>query len=382
MENDMNRLDDQSPIIASVIIPVYNGMTSIVQCLDALTHQTLPPKYYEIIVVDDGSTDASAATINAWCQANGTAPCKLIRQTNQGPAAARNRGAEVAQGELLLFTDADCRPLPNWIEVFVAAFDLLPNDINKDIKSGINVRAVHGPNQKATVTNQVTNQPIIAAMGTYRCEQISTAAQFAQLEFEERYARMQHQPALDVVATYSAAFRRTVFREVKGFDPSFPKANNEDVEFSYRLSELGHHMIFVPDAIVYHPHEATWWEYAQTKLGRAYWRTIVYKRYPSKALKDSYTPQILKVQILLAPFCLLGLCWFLLTRQSLGLLALVPFLLTTLPMGRFALQQRKPWLALWTPWGLWLRSIVFAIGVAMAMVQGNRIEQRTESVLR
>jgi GT2 family glycosyltransferase len=193
---------------------------------------------------------------------------------------------------------------------------------------------------------------------------------------------MHHEPTLDVVATYSAAFRRTVFADVKGFDPAFPKANNEDVELSYRLSELGHRMIFVPAAVVYHPHGATWWDYAQTKLGRAYWRTIVYKRYPVKAIKDSYTPQILKVQILLAPLCLVGLLWFFLTQEARALLLFVPFLLTTLPMIRFAWQQREVRVAFWTPWGLWIRSLVFALGVVAGLLFGNRTEQAVESVLQ
>lgn len=363
----MNRLDDHSPIIASVIVPVYNGMATIGQCLDALARQTLPSPYYELIVVDDGSTDATDTTVVDWSKANPTVRCKLIRQTNQGPAAARNRGAQVSQGELLLFTDADCRPVAHWVETLVAAFGLLPEGSTADRS--------HRDSALVVNANRVS-----AAMGAYRCEQTSTAAQFAQLEFEERYARMRRQSTIDVVATYSAAFRRSIFGDVQGFDPSFPKANNEDVELSYRLSELGHHMIFVPEAVVYHPHATTWWDYAQTKLGRAYWRTIVYKRYPHKALKDSYTPQILKLQIVLAPLCFVGLCWFLLTRQPVSLLVLLPFLITTLPVVRFAVQQGKPWLGLWVPWGLWLRSIVFAVGVATAILQGNRIAQPTESM--
>ncbi|MCB0082517.1 MAG: glycosyltransferase family 2 protein, partial [Caldilineaceae bacterium] len=121
----MHRLDDRSPIIASVIVPVYNGMATIVQCLTALSQQTLSPTQYEVIVVDDGSTDATDTTVLDWCKANPTLRCKLIRQTNQGPAAARNRGAQISQGELLLFTDADCRPVANWIETLVAACGLM-----------------------------------------------------------------------------------------------------------------------------------------------------------------------------------------------------------------------------------------------------------------
>lgn len=356
---------ENSLLVASVIIPVYNGRATIVHCLNALAQQSVSPDCYELIVVDDGSTDTTDCVVTKWRQQHLQVQCKLIRQTNQGPAAARNRGAEIAQGRLLLFTDADCRPTRQWIETFLVAFGLhAPNDI---------ANGEQGATQTA---------PISAAMGTYRSDQRSAAARFAQLEFEERYRYMAHQPTIDVVATYSAAFQRTAFNAATGFDPAFPKANNEDVELSYRLSELGHRMIFVPGAIVYHPHGATWWNYAQTKLGRAYWRTIVYKRYPTKALKDSYTPQILKVQILLAPLCLIGLLWFLLTGETRALLLFVPFLLTALPMMQFAVQQKKYSLVLWVPWGLWLRSVVFAIGVASGILLSHRTAERAESVLQ
>ncbi len=353
---------EDSLLVASVIIPVYNGKATIERCLNALAQQSLPPDCYEIIVVDDGSTDTTDRVVAMWRQEHPQIHCKLIRQTNQGPAVARNRGAEIAQGSLLLFTDADCRPIPDWIETFLMAFGRLP--------------------AAGAVAATESSRAISAAMGTYRSEQQTPAARFAQLEFEERYAYMRHQPGIDVVATYSAAFERVVFQEVKGFDPSFPKANNEDVELSYRLSELGYHMAFVPEAIVYHPHRETWWEYAKTKLGRAYWRTVVYKRYPSKAIKDSYTPQILKVQILLAPLCVVGLLWFLLARETQALLLFAPFLLTTLPMMQFAVQQTHYAIALWVPWGLWLRSVVFALGVAAGIVLSNRTTQNVESVLQ
>ena len=352
-----------SDLDASVIIPVYNGAQTIETSLQALAQQTIAPHRYEIIVVDDGSTDDIAATVREWSEAHPSIHCTLVRQTNQGPAAARNRGAQVAVGTILLFTDADCCPTRNWIEQLISVFDNTTDQLGDD----------------STQTD--TPKQISAAMGAYRSKQQSSAARFAQLEFEQRYAHMGNELTIDVVATYSAAFRRTIFADAKGFDPSFPKANNEDVELSYRLNAAGHRMVFVPDAIVYHTHDTTWWDYARTKFWRAYWRTIVYKRYPAKALKDSYTPQTLKIQIVLAPFCVLAICGYLLTQDIRLLLLLVPFLLTTLPMMGFALRQGKPRLAPWTPWGLWLRSIVFGLGVIMAILFSNHRGHVVESAI-
>lgn len=326
----------------SVIIPVYNGQTVITRCLDALAGQTVPTDQFEVIVVDDGSTDQTVARVERWAVEHRSMLVQIAQQDHAGPAAARNRGATLAQAPLLLFTDADCRPLPNWIEAMLAGF----------------ARPEHPD----------------GLMGTYRSEQPALAARFAQMEFEDRYRLMRHKPELDLVATYSAAFRRDVFVQTGGFDPGFPEANNEDVEFSYRLSEQGYRMYFVPDAQVIHPHVPSWLGYARTKMGRGYWRMRVYRRYPSKALKDSYTPQVLKLQILLAPLVLAGVLLALLRKRPDPLLLAAPFWATTLPFTAFA-ASRDPVVAAVSPWGLWLRSMAFGIGIIKGLLAGLRQKQ-------
>ncbi|HSN77068.1 MAG TPA: glycosyltransferase [Anaerolineae bacterium] len=324
-----------APLRCSVIVPVYNGADVIGRCLDALAGQSVALDQFEIIVVDDGSLDDTGQRVAQWVSCNPASQVRLVRQPHAGPAAARNQGAAIAQAPLLLFTDADCQPAPGWIQALLNGFA--------------------GP------------QPPAGLMGTYRSDQRALAARFAQLEFEDRYRRMLHQPELDVVATYSAAFRRDVFMQAGGFDPGFPEANNEDVEFSYRLSQAGHTMRFAPEAQVYHQHAQSWPGYVRTKMGRGFWRTVVYRRYPSKALKDSYTPQVLKLEILLAPLVLVGLMWALWRRQPGPLALAAPFLLTTLPFARFA-AQRDPVVAAASSWGLWLRSLAFAAGVVRGLL--------------
>jgi glycosyltransferase involved in cell wall biosynthesis len=324
----------------SVIVPVYNGATVIERCLDALAAQTVASDQFEIIVIDDGSLDDTSRHVARWASCHPDYRIRLVRHPHAGPAAARNQGAAIAQAPLLLFTDADCQPAPGWMRALLKGFD--------------------------------APDPPAGLMGTYRSNQHSLAARFAQLEFEDRYRRMLHQPALDLVATYSAAFRRDVFMQAGGFDPGFPEANNEDVEFSYRLSQAGHTMRFAPEAQVYHQHAQSWPGYFRTKMGRGYWRMVVYRRYPSKALKDSYTPQVLKLQILLAPLALVGLLWALWRRQPSPLALAVPFILTTAPFARFA-AQRDLAVAAASPWGLWLRSLAFAAGVLRGLLASPHV---------
>ena len=99
----------------SVVVPAYNAESSIALCLEALMQQDYPGNLFEIIVVDDGSADATAHIVQGF-------PVRYVYQKNAGPAAARNHGAQKAAGEILLFTDADCVPDPDWVEEMVLAF--------------------------------------------------------------------------------------------------------------------------------------------------------------------------------------------------------------------------------------------------------------------
>jgi glycosyltransferase involved in cell wall biosynthesis len=240
----------------SVIIPAYNAADTIGRCLEALDGQTRPPD--EIIVVDDGSTDTTA-------QVAGTFDVHVISQSNQGPGGARNRGVAEAQGDLLLFTDADCAPTSDWVECMIAPF---------------------------------TSAEVAGAKGTYRTDQRGLVPRFVQVEYEDRYDRMRGRSSIDFIDTYSAAYRSDVFRSSGGFDVSLRM--NQDQELSFRLTEAGHRLVFVPEAKVYHFHDANLKEYVRRKFWIGYWKAQVIREHPSKLMKDSHTPQVLKFQMGLA----------------------------------------------------------------------------------
>jgi glycosyltransferase involved in cell wall biosynthesis len=315
--------------MVSVVVPVYNGQKTIEACLKALLNQTLPLSAYEIIVVNDGSTDGTEQLVKQF-------PVRYFSQDNQGPAKARNFGVENASGDIILFTDSDCVPQRDWIEL---------------------------------MTRPLRDGQITAVKGAYRTAQRSLVARFAQVEFEERYELLKKRPYIDFVDSYSAAFRKATFLEAGGFDTSFPKANNEDTEFSYKLNAMGCKMVFVPDAIVYHRHPDSAWKYFKLKFGRGYWRMVVYRRYPDKMMKDSYTPQTLKLQILLAFIlcCSLAICLIWPGGATpLSAIALGGFLLSCLPFWKPALGRDFA-VGLAAPAFLLLRAFALGLGVAWAL---------------
>jgi len=248
----------------SVIIPAFNAGKTLPDTLLALKQQTVSPDEYEVIVVDDGSTDETVALAHRF-------GANCISQPNRGPASARNHGVRAARGGIILFTDADCVPDNDWIRQMTLPF---------------------------------RNERTVGVKGAYRTHQTKLAARFAQAEFEDRYDLLKKVAAIDMVDTYSAAFRREVFIKIGLFDESFPVANNEDTELSYRLCAAGYLMEFNPEALVYHRHPDSFAKYLRLKFKRGYWRMVVYRNYPGKAFKDTYTPVVIKLQTLTAALSL------------------------------------------------------------------------------
>lgn len=307
----------------SVIVPAYNAEKTVVQCIQSLIHQTIPSDKYEIILVNDGSTDRTEEVTKSL-------GVKYFYQSNQGPATARNHGVALAHGDIILFTDSDCITERNWIEEMVKPFD---------------------------------DPDVVGVKGRYKTRQKEVISRFAQLEFEERYCLLEKYKYIDFVDSYSAGFRKEVFLAVHGFDPCFPHANNEDVDLSYRLAQKGYRMVYNPKAILYHQHPASLLKYLKLKFWRGYWRFIVYRQYPEKALKDSYTPFNLKAQIALF-YLILGIIPFLYLEKiqyNIFIILIFLFLITTLPFNKIAIKK-DPLVALLSPFLIFLRAAALGLG--------------------
>ncbi len=205
---------------------------------------------------------------------------------------------------------------------------------------------------------------VVGAKGAYRTRQKALVARFVQIEYEDRYRLMSRADSIDFVDTYSAAFRRERFLEMDGYDTSFPVACAEDVELSYRMSNLGWKMQFAPAAIVYHTHPETLRAYAAKKYKFAFWRVMAVHKNPRKGIKDSHTPQLMKLQLLFAPALLLALAFDLTMRPHLpaALLVIGLFLVSTLPFAIRAFRK-DPVVGFISPALLALRACTQLIGV-------------------
>jgi len=184
----------------SVVVPVHDGGEAFARCLEALARSSVGD--FELVVVDDGSTDGSGAT----AQAHGA---QLVRSPERrGPAAARNLGAREARGEVLFFLDADCEIAPDALERAAA---ILAEDAGLD-----------------------------ALFGSYddRPRAPGLVSQFKNL-----FHHWMHQRGDEQAGTFWAgcgAIRRARFLELGGFDDRrYPRPSIEDIELGYRLREAG-----------------------------------------------------------------------------------------------------------------------------------------------
>lgn len=109
--------------VATVVVPCRNAAAFLPDLLDSLQNQTMPP--YEILVIDDGSTDSSAAVAEAWAQAH-RLPVRVVRQPPLGVAAALNRGVAEASTDLVARADADDVVHPRWLELLACALQRDP----------------------------------------------------------------------------------------------------------------------------------------------------------------------------------------------------------------------------------------------------------------
>jgi glycosyltransferase involved in cell wall biosynthesis len=202
--------------LVSVVIPVRDGADTLPACLDGLTAQDGAPAF-EVVVVDNGSTDGSAAVASAH-----PAVARVVSEPRPGSYAARNAGVAAAAGDVLAFTDADCVPEPGWLAAGARAVADAP-------LAGGRVVAV--------------------AAGTAPVERYDAALYLDQ----EAYVREQ-----GFAATANLFVRTEVARAVGGFDADLRSGG--DLEFCQRAAAAGHAITYAADAVVRHRPRSTYGE--------------------------------------------------------------------------------------------------------------------------
>ena len=201
-----------APRIA-VVVATHDRAHRLGLLLDALRAQTLPPEQFEVVVVDDGSADATPAVLADAERAGDLDLRVLRREPAGGPARARNLGWRAARAPLVAFTDDDCRPTPTWLEEYLRAAEAAPGVV---------------------LQGMVLKDP----------EQLDALNPFAHTYEVHGYDQG--------FATANMLYPRDLLEQLGGFDESFLQAAGEDTDLGWRALEAGAQIAFCEDALVHH----------------------------------------------------------------------------------------------------------------------------------
>ena len=224
----------------SVIVACYNGQRTIRACLESLQRLNYPD--YEVILVDDGSTDTTAQLASTFPQVR----C-LRHEKNLGLSAARNTGTAAAAGEIVAFTDSDCRADQDWLYYLVG--DLLAGDW----------AGIGGPNLLPPEDSLVAAAVMVSPGGP------------AHVMLTDRQA--EHIPGCNM------AFYKRALAEVGGFDPIFRRAG-DDVDLCWRLQQAGYKIGFSPSAFVWHYRRSTIGAYLKQQHGYGQAEALLVGKHP------------------------------------------------------------------------------------------------------
>jgi GT2 family glycosyltransferase len=224
----------------SVVVCAFNAQDTIAECLDGLRAVEYPN--FEVIVVNDGSTDATGTIAARY-------PVRLITTPNRGLSNARNTGLEAAQGEIVAYLDSDAFPDPHWLQYLAAAF-------RDSTFAGIG-----GPNLAPPGLGGVAECFDIAPGGP------------THVLLSDREA--EHIPGCNM------AFRRESLAAIGGFDPALRVAG-DDVDVCWRLQERGSALGFSPGAVVWHHRRTTLRSYWKQQRGYGRAEALLEKKWPGK----------------------------------------------------------------------------------------------------
>ncbi len=320
-------------IEVSIIIPTFKSRKTIEKCLHSLIKQNYPKQKYEIIVVDNFSKDGSKEIAKKFKKV------KFIEKKSN-PAEARNYGAKLAKGSVLLFIDSDCIAPRNWIRL-----------MTKNLKDNV-----------------------VGVCGVYRnLNKDSIVSRYIQGEIEYRHKKLFHKKEIDSIGTYSAAYRRDVFLKFGGFDERFAKASGEDFDLSYRLKEAGYKLVLEPRAYVWHFHVKTLWKYLKQQFIRAYWRVLLYKKHPKKIIGDSYTGKFIPLFAFFMIFFWLSLLLVFVSilPPYLPILFLLGFYLLNIKFILYLIKKEKKML-IFAPPIIFLRTVVCLLGFFWGVIKIKR----------
>ncbi len=215
----MDRVDN----VLSVIIPSYNRKDEIEELLMSLESQDLAKNQFEVIIVDDGSTDGTDGWMYDFSKTS-TIDLKFVKQNHQGPGAARNLGMQTAQGDVFVFIDSDCTAPANWLSLIKKTFDE-----NSDVLA-------YGGRDDA----RADFPPLLLAINYSMTSFLTTGGMRGGKK--KRLAKFYPR-------SFNMGLHRKLYEQIGGFGSL---RHGQDIEFSNRIIKSGAKVVYIPESVVYH----------------------------------------------------------------------------------------------------------------------------------
>ncbi|MEG5015619.1 MULTISPECIES: glycosyltransferase [unclassified Microcoleus] len=222
----------------SVVVPVYNGEMDLPELIECLRSQTYPPHRVEYLLVDNNSRDRTSAILETAAKLNQITIRHLTENQIQSSYAARNQGIRASTGEIIAFTDADCRPESDWLENLVKPF------VDKEV--GISAGEIVALPGKTILEQHADRQNTLSQKHT-----------------------LAH-PFCPYGQTANLAVRRLVLQQIGLFRPYLTSGGDADLCWRI-LRETSYKMYFAENAIVRHRHRSTikqlqsqWYRYGES----------------------------------------------------------------------------------------------------------------------
>ncbi|HLO85016.1 MAG TPA: glycosyltransferase [Nostocaceae cyanobacterium] len=213
--------------LVSVVVPIYNGEQDLPDLLNCLVSQTYPKEQVEYLLVDNNSSDRTTELLQKTTENSPVNIYPLSENNIQSSYAARNTGIRAAQGEIIAFTDADCRPQPQWLEALIQPF------VNPEV---------------VIVAGEIEALPGKTLLEKYADRQETLSQKHTLANKYCPYGQ-----------TANLAIRRSIFHQIGLFRPYLTTGGDADICWRILKANLGK-LEFAPQAVVKHRHRTTWKE--------------------------------------------------------------------------------------------------------------------------
>jgi glycosyltransferase involved in cell wall biosynthesis len=340
-------------LVLSVIMPAHNAAGLLPRTLGAMRNSDLSRDRWELIVVDDGSSDDTSVIAARYADTVVTLPGKA-----HGPAYARNRGFEVTRGDVIVFIDADCVVHTDTLSRFLTLFENTPD--------------------------------IGAAFGSYDTKPPASGLMSQYRNLIHHYVHHRNAGEVETFWAGAGAIRREVFSEVGMYDEwHYSKPQIEDIELGARIRKLGHRILLEPSIQVTHLKKWTLRAVIRTDLrdrGIPWARLLVHRgaMMSTGSLNLRWTEKLNTILVWLALLLLLGLPFFRsLTALWLSLGCIGAVIALNMPLWMFFARVRGPvFAALVIPAHLMyylLNGISFGVGLLLQHLIGPPLRDPTTS---